>query len=116
MTEIKIWDTTQIKRMAMKSVIQAVKDFAFPVYMEDVERRFLKLDKSNPCYEENVKALFTRERKKIIKELNGDFMILLTNGLSSETAVKLSAILKDKTGKLLEELQKNIKSCDFREE
>ena len=117
MAIIKNWDQAHIEKMALKIIIQAVRDFAYPKKMDNVKAKYQRLDKSDPMYKENKERLFKRERKKIIKDLkNNELLAVMSSGKSTEIADKLQSVLDDKTGNLMRSLKQNVKKLERKDD
>ena len=110
-----VWTDQVTGRIGLKIVVQAVKDFAAPQMIPAVGEYLCRMRK-DPMYEEIVAKTFKTERKKIIRELRTDFVVMISNGKSEEIASKLQAILDDKTGQSMRQLRKNARSYSITKE
>ena len=112
-------DFTTIKRgarlMATRIQLQASRDFAFPHKIDAVNRKIKTLDKTDPMYKEMKNSLYTKARKQIIKDLKSPFVIFISDGGSVKKAEYLQKILDDKTGIMLKQFKRNVKSLDREE-
>lgn len=114
-TNIENWQKWQTDKLAMKVVVQAVKDFAFPRKIDVIRHKVNRLKTSDPDYKDMVEKLYLNARRKIIKDLKRPFMVAFSDGKSKEIAKKLQAILEDKTGVELKKIQRNVRSLDREE-
>lgn len=114
-TNTENWQKCQTDRLAMKVVVQAVKDFAFPRKIDVIRHKVNRLKTSDPDYKDMVEKLYLNARRKVIKDLKRPFMVAFSDGKSKEIAKKLQTILEDKTGTELKRLRKNIKSLEKEE-
>lgn len=109
--DLEIWDKTQLDKMATKTIIQAVKDFAFPNRIGTVKSLVRKY-KNDPCYLEHKEKIFKRARLQIIKDLKQPFMVLWSDGISKARAIQLQEILEDSSGIKLKALKRNVKNTE----
>ena len=113
--KLKFMDNEVYERICTKIIIQAVKDFAFPKRMENVERKYLRLCKRETDSAIHIARMFRAERVKIIKSLQSDYMMGLTDGKSIEIARKLTIVLNDPSEKSMKDLQLAIRKADREE-